>query len=453
MKNVLRYRFFGIFLASLFLSACADMPDESTSQALQSTASAHAITTKIAARHTAPVVVMHQGYYVDTMPIHPVQMPKWLRRPVDIEAKELPFAILVNRILMGTGMIANFDQSVVPQQLVSLTYRGNVAGVLKRLEALTHDTYQVSGNQLLWSGFVTKTFDIAFMPGNFGGWPGATQVPVSLWHDLSDTLNTLKSETGHVIVSEATTSVTVHDRPENVAAMAQYIKRLNHSLSQEVGIRVQVIEVALKPQFQFGIAWNVVRQELHQQAITMDDFQLNDSSDDAQADLLTALGREGQVRVLTKPQVIAMNNQVASIRIATETGYLRTVLQSQHNQQDTTMVTPGAVHAGLTLYLLPKIHGDKVYLQISSQIANLMALHKVNNVPQRIANGTMPSLNTAEYSAIQVPTVASKTFAQRSVVKSGNTLIIAGYQPLQHLQNQHVETVVLITPTILRELG
>jgi type IVB pilus formation R64 PilN family outer membrane protein len=313
---------------------------------------------------------------------------------------------------------------------------------------------------------------------------------LSVWNDLEKTLDELKSKKGKVIVSQSTTSVTVHDHPSNVKQMAQYISRLNKSLSQEVGIRVEVLEVQLNKDFNYGIDWNVVQKLLKtsisltgnlstatnlvatnlvsQQSDTgLAGFQIGKSGSDNSHFLLNALSQEGRVRVVTKPQVVTMNNQIASIRITQDTGYIKSITSSQFEQYQTTTITPGTITDGFTLYLLPKIQDQNVYMQISSRIANLLSLEKVSNEP---SNEEGNSKNNSQFSAIMVPTVSAKEFNQRSVVRSGSTLIIAGYKRLRDQtsqakmfgvtalggvgsQSQNVETLVLITPTILKSTG
>ena len=463
-----------------------------------------------------PPVVMHQGYYINTTPYVINHDPAWMHRRLLLQAQNLPLGILMNRLLLNSGMSVSYDHSVSPQQLVSINYSGDVKGALDRLAAITHLNYSISGYSIDWSAFVDKTFNISFMPGTSNYMvgqsqsqsqqsaqssttqTGASSTPLddsqysnmqgqlSVWSDLANTLNELKSKDGKVIVSEATTSVTVHDYAYNVDQMSKYINQLNQSLSQEVGIRVQVIEVDLNNSYNFGINWNIVQKVLGTNVSLTGDmssatnlvatnlvnnstntglagFQIGNS--DGSNVLLNALSQQGKVRVVTKPQVVTMNNQIASIRITEDTGYIESISSSQFDQYETTSITPGTVTDGFTLYVLPKIQGNQVYMQISSRIANLVSLQKVSNEPNGTQNSNSSTNN--QYSAIEVPTIDSKEFNQRSVVQSGSTLIIAGYKKLadetqnakmfgisalggQGATQNNVETLVLISPIILQ---
>lgn len=42
--------------------------------------------------------------------------------------------------------------------------------------------------------------------------------------------------------------------------------------------------------------------------------------------LINALSKRSKLRIVTKPEVVAMNNQIASIRITQDTGYIASVI-------------------------------------------------------------------------------------------------------------------------------
>ena len=163
-----------------------------------------------------------------------------------------------------------------------------------------------------------------------------------------------------------------------------------------------------------------------------------------------------------------MNNQIASIRITQDTGYIQSVNMSRADNYFTTSITPGSVTDGFTLYILPRIQNNKVYMQISSRIASLTALQKESTEPTSVESGSQKLTGDQQYNAIEVPTIASKEFNQRSVVPDRSTLIIAGYKRLRDQtksakyfemaplgghgsQSATVETLVLITPIILKD--
>lgn len=501
-----------LFLLLSLLTLCRCAPYEQANQAITQTA-LDIQRAKQPPVQPQPIVVTKSGYYVSPKPIHPRSpTPKWLKRRVVLQAKDMPFSSLVDRLLRQTGKTATYDDSVKPMRLVSMNYSGSIQGALKALAAKTRYAYALSGDEVNWSAFVNKTFNISFMPGtstylvgrskegsdssassaSFSGEGSAARGKsmldekqfsnlkgeLSVWRDLTRTLNELKSPEGRVIVSESTTSVTVHDHPANVDAMKAYIDKLNATLSKEVSIKVQVLEVALNKAFNLGIDWDVLSKEIWDSTDLRITGSLGSAADLVATNVirnsgasgtanvsvgksfLRALTKQGRVRVVTKPEVVTMNDQIAAIRITQNTGYVQSVSSTVTGTAGniTTSITPGNVTDGLTLYILPKIQGNKVYMQISSVLSNLESLQNIS-VPNRS--------NADAFSAVEVPKVAEKSFNQRSVVTSGATLIIAGYKQLRDAvdntklfgvsalggkgaESRNVETLVLITPTILR---
>lgn len=483
---------------------------------------------KMLAEQTQPVVVTKSGFYVDTQPISLSDQPLWTRKVITLRASRLPFNLLMNRLLRSCPVVTSYDNTVQPTRLVSMNYSGTIEGALETLAAQTDYGFITGSHDIRWSAFETRTFNISFMPGSSNylvgqqqnstgqntSSPGYSGTPIgqindqqysnlegqlSLWQDLSRTLNQLKSEKGHIVVSESTTSVTVHDRPSNVRAMAQYIAQLNNNLSQQVAIKVQVLEVQLNKEFNYGIDWNAVINGLGTRfnltgdtaaaANITQNLVLSGTSSSAPTlrigkpngsqTLISLLSQQGKVRVVTEPEIVTMNNQIASIRITQNIGYVESISSSQSQNFLTTSVTPGSVTDGFTLYILPKIEDDQVYLQITSTIANLEKLEKVSTAPTNSSNNASsnsqnnndnPNTNVItqqQYQAIQVPTVSQKAFNQRSTIISGSTLIIAGYKRLQDAVSKtdyfgvpppvggegatsdSIETLVLITPIIL----
>lgn len=504
-----------------FLASCA--PYQKASQAIDKTRQDIAIQNRVNDAQAPPVVVK-SGYYVDTNPISLKKQPGWLNQAVTLQARAVPLNLLMDRLLRSSHSTVAYSESVQAQKRVNLNYQGTIKGALDALSAKTHYSYSVNGRTITWSAFESRTFNIAFMPGTSNYRVGASEgeqennssgdAPsvgglhnkefsnlhgeLSIWNDLRRTLAQLKSPQGKVMVSESTTSVTVEDHPENMAQIANYIATLNKSLSLQVGIKVQVLEIQLDSAFNLGINWNLAFRDMNPElrlgaafanATNPDtsliaagadsglaSFQIGDRGSNA---LLQALGKQGKLRVVTKPQVVTMNNQIAAIRITKNTGYIKSVSSANTNEYVSTSITPGTVTDGFQLYLLPKVSGDKVFMQISSTISNLLSIQKESTAPVSGAtNGLTPLENarankaqqvlatTQQYSAIELPTVTEKSFNQRSVIQSGHTLVIAGFKRLfddasnstlagvapgsQGAQSQNVETLVLITPVIMR---
>jgi type II secretory pathway component GspD/PulD (secretin) len=161
--------------------------------------------------------------------------------------------------------------------------------------------------------------------------------------------------------------------------------------------------------------------------------------------------------------LVCLNNQVSALRIVNQNGYLASVQNtsfgggsatgSSTGNSVTSQITPGTLVTGLTLYILPKIMNNKIYLQVNADLSNSLGFSNISS------GGATPT-------TIQVPNVTQKQFNQRSVIGSGDTLIMAGFRQVQNTQGAmqfldsqalggnaaqqtNTETIILITPIIL----
>lgn len=472
-----------------------------------------------------PPVVSKTSYYSDKDPIAAENRPLWLRNSISISGKKLPFSFVMQRILRNTSVLAKYQTGVRKEKLVSIDYSGTVKGALDLLATQTNYAYEPTDTDITWEAFVTKTFNISFMPGastyqvgqtsatsasnnnnsssssgtttaqtgtlfsNDQQFSGLQAASLSVWNDVRSTLEQLKSTDGKVAVSEATTMVTVYDHPTNVEAIGRYIEQLNKSLSKQVHLKVQVLEVDLDKEHSLGIDWNVVQHWWGQSislagnlgtaanvANSVGSSSISSSTAPVALQfgpnggsnvILQALSTQGKVSVVTEPSVVTMNNQVAEIRIARDTSYLQSVnVTTEGNgtgSNITTALTPGIVTDGFILYLLPKIKDNRVYLQVSSILSELTSLNTINSAGA-VNQSTTTDNNVTPLNAIQTPTLNEKRFNIRSLVANNATLIIGGFKQVrdttrenklfgikngQGAQTINSETIILITPTIV----
>lgn len=458
--------------------------------------------------------------YVDNAPINLAQEPAWLQKPISLHGANLPFSFYSQQLVGNAGIITSFQTNLQQNKKISLSYSGTVEGALKALAAKTGYLYKINGNQIYWQEYITKTFNIAFLPGdssymvgkqtggdsaqNSGGGGGSDQNAtvvqggkgnadneynnisgkMSVWSDIQKTVKSMLSPKGTVIVSESTTSITVHDTPERVQAIHNYIKSVNADLFKEVMVKVQVLDIKLNKSFNYGINWQVAASFISKskfvfngnfsQPVSISPLSGTTAAGvgvqkGASSALINALSQQGTVSISTEPTIVTTNNQVASINLLSQVGYLAKIsnttsdAQSQGGQTETT-ITPGQVSTGFTLYLLPKIIDNKIYMQLSSDLSSLLEIRNLYSSGQD--QSSSQSQGGSAGSMIQVPDINSKSFNQRSIVKSGTTLILAGFKQMTNrannqkmfgvdalggrgAQQQDEETIVLVTPYIL----
>ena len=471
-----------------------------------------------------PSLVMNKGLYVDKTPISLSKNPSWMNNRIVISGDQLPFSYYSRTIAMGAGtnVLTKYQNELDQSARVSLNYSGTVRGALDVLASKTGYVYNIRGNSVYWQAFITKTYDIAFMPGGTdylmgkksgGGAGGSTggvatsnftnsdnsvdqysnlQGRLSVWVDLQTTIQQLMSSEGKVMVSQATTTVTVRDRPTNVQLVGQYISNLNSKMSKQVLVKIQILEIDLENGFNMGINWQMIARAFHNSPFILNgnygtpvsitslvgQSSLPGSTPTTQTApplapqfgtqgnggipsytiLFNALNQQGKTSIVSEPRVVCLNNQVSVIKITEQEGYVasvqNTTLAGSGGTAPTSTVTsqisPGNIVTGITLYILPKIIDKKIVLQVNADLS-------VNKGLKNFTSGG---------STVQLPTIASKNFNQRSVIRSGETMILSGMRQLVNKANasqllksqalggraanqEGAETVVLITPIIL----
>lgn len=487
-----------------------------------------------------PSLVVKNGSYVDTTPISLSKEPNWLRNHIVVRGDQLPFSYYSRTVAAGAGgnVLTKYQTGLDPSTNITVNYSGSVRGALDLIASKSGYVYSIHNNSVYWQAFITRSFDIAFMPGSSdylmgrtssgsstptggsagGGGAGGAMVAnyvssdssdseysnlkgtLSIWHDLENSIKQMLSPDGKVMVSESTTSVTVRDKPSNIQLISQYILNLNKNLSKQVLVKVQVLEVTLSNDYSFGIDWQAIAN-----AFNKSPFILNGSygtpisvtqmapftaqaalpTSGATAPLLpvfgtqvqpntgnpipsytilfNALNQQGKTAVVSEPRVVCLNNQVSVIRIVSQQGYLASIQNTSlasggtaPTSTVTSQLTPGTVITGLTLYILPKILRDKIYLQVNADLSTAQPFGTASS-------GTPGSSN---FSQIQLPNITEKHFNQRSMIKSGDTLILSGFRQVSNIANAsqfltsqslggkaaqqtNTETIVLITPIIL----
>jgi type IVB pilus formation R64 PilN family outer membrane protein len=469
----------------------------------------------------APPLIVKQGAYVDTTPVNLSRQPAWLSERIVLRGDQLPFSYYSRTIAAGAGnnILTKYQTGLDPSVTVSLNYSGTIKGALDLLATKAGYVYSIKGTSIFWQAFVTKTIDVAFMPGGTeyfmgksasGAGAGASATSsgqvanyttsdssdseysnlkgtLSVWTDLENTIKQLLSPDGKVVVSQSTTSVTVNDRPSNVALVEQYVGNLNHNLSKQVLVKVQILQVKLSNGFDFGINWDVIAKSFHNSnfvingnygtpvsitALTAQNSPLSVPILGSQGNgevpsytiLFNALNQQGKTSIVSEPRVVCLNNQVSVIRIVSSNGYVASIqntagVGTSNTTQNTvtSQVTPGTLITGLTLYILPKIMSNRVYLQVNADLSANDGFTTLGNA------GVDPNVTATQ---IQLPNVTEKHFNQRSMIKSGDTLILSGFRQVgnrtganQFIESQalggkaslqdNTDTIVLITPFIL----
>ncbi len=297
--------------------------------------------------------------------------------------------------------------------------------------------------------------------GSVSGSEVNTETDSDFWSELSSALKTMVG-TGKgrsVVVSPHSGVVVVRAMPEELRAVEQYLKDTQAIVQRQVIIEAKILEVELKKGFQSGINWAALKQTdsnrfllgqtggggsvfdtgytgIRGQSGTLDPSALNqitgtaasafggafslalNISNDFSA-FIELLKSQGDVHVLSSPQVSTVNNQKAVIKVGTDEFFVTNVASNTNvttgtsSTQNNVELTP--FFSGVALDVLPQIsEDDNVILYIHPTVVQVTEKSK--------------QISTSSTTSLSIPLAVSTIRESDSVIraKSGQVVIIGG---------------------------
>lgn len=251
---------------------------------------------------------------------------------------------------------------------------------------------------------------------------------LSVFASIEKSIAAMLSPYGKVTASPATGSISVTDTPDALKRIASFVEDENRSLSKQVMINVTVLAVSTTNLSDYGINWDVVYNNLQRRFGISNTYTAEPGSASFSAAILNtsgsrlagssmlvnALATQGKVRRETSASVATLNNQPVPVQVATQTSYLKSSSTSlTANVGTTTTLEPGTVTSGFNMTILPHVLSNgTVMLQFGTDISELKGIRTVSS------NGT----------TIETPEVDTRNFLQRVAMKSGDTLVISGFE-------------------------
>ncbi len=253
-----------------------------------------------------------------------------------------------------------------------------------------------------------------------------------LLRDIEKNLRSmLTPNVGRLSMSPSTGNVTITDTPEVLRRVKSFIASENIKITKQVLLNVKILSVTLKDLDDLGLDWNVIYKSMSGKwGINLKnafaDLSTNATSGsisildpnsqfDGTTMLIKALSEQGKVSVVTSPSITTLNLQPAPVQVSRQTSYLASrSTTSTTNAGTETSLTPGTVTTGFNMSLLPVIIPETrdLLLQYNINLSSLIQIRKI---------GT-------EDNQIEMPETDSRIFSQQVKLRSGETLIISGFE-------------------------
>lgn len=453
------------------------------------------------------LVIEHTGPYLAEQRVAHVG-ELWLHEWVDIRVAELPLDVALTKAmeqLPNPPSVVFTPDLTRPDIPVTLNHHGPFQKFLDLLADASGYGWEEKGGALYWMAEVTRTFEIHRVPGNLvfsmatvssddevldqatsgSHTSDVTATPESggeitldggggFWEDLETTLGQLFTEAGGMppAIDRNSGTVVLRGPAHMVRKAGRYIDALNRWLSRQVLLEVQLVKVTLSGKRNLGVDWNLVRDAA---ALATASVAVSASGAFAAGLLgpqigvtlpegsrsifrgsevvISALEGQGQTSVQTSPRIVALNGQAAQLRVLDDRSIVAsrsvTVTGGLLNTERVS-VNPTTVSTGIALTILPKIVGERIYLQASIQVSDLVDLRTEGSTGEQVT----------------LPHVQRNQFFQSARLLSGETLALGGLVSREGIEGgEHVpgisllgassqryssiETILLITPTLL----
>lgn len=261
---------------------------------------------------------------------------------------------------------------------------------------------------------------------------------LQVWADMKAAIENIIKGKGTATLSEATGIITIRSTPTVLRQAASFIAAQNDSLTRQVAVTVQVYSIAARDDDQYGVDINAIVQDLGRHyavnlmgpvsglgdplgainALIVDTNTRGALGRTAGSNaFLRALSTRGDTSLVSNAAATTLNGQPAPISIVTQTSYLAQVTVSQTVNAGTLQsLIPGTVTTGFNLTVLPRIlDNGRLQMRYTLALSDLRNLRSISSGDQ----------------TIQVPEVDQRALLQHVMMRSGESLVLAGFEQKQ----------------------
>ena len=357
-----------------------------------------------------------------------------------------------------------------------LNYKGPLSGLLDEVTNRFGIWWKYEKNEVYFYKFVTKTFVLYSLPTtptmsvSVGGEGGSASISQSssvdgldLWGNIESSIKSMVVSEANLVTDKANGTLTLTSTPSDIRRVAKYINEQNKRVSKQIAISVKVIQVNISNTDKYGLDLNATFNG-------RGDFQPVDfkntvpGMDDAFTSLtmgitasrwsvdaaIHALSQEGQTNLVTSGTVTTMNNKPAPIQVVKTQNYISEITKTSSGDSDSydISVETEEIETGFTMSVLPRIldHG-RILMFFNLTLSDLLALESVSITSgggssddssggEGDESDSESSSSSGDSEYIQNPVIETRGFTQEVAMKSGETLILAGYERVEDITDK-----------------
>ncbi len=253
---------------------------------------------------------------------------------------------------------------------------------------------------------------------------------------LKKMISAVKSKNGIFTMNSLSGSIYVKDKPSIVKNIAKIINHFKDVLSRQILINARIIEVTLSHGYEYGINWDVLRNELSgvkstnltsiklkhaawnvTDGLVLDGF----NSTFSLSSITNALQTFGNIKIISNPTIRAKHGRPSIISVGDSISYKKSVTvtktaNSTGTGSDTDVeVDVSSVFDGLILGVIPFIEDNGRINLMINPIKSDVDTESINKL-QDVGGG-----NT-----ISLPKVGIKEISTTISLKDGNVIVLGG---------------------------
>jgi len=400
-------------------------------------------------------------------------LPSWVEKEDGITiaiSEDARLPDIIQEISDMTGITIRLDdlkaESAVPEDSIPVKYSGKLSGLLNYLANRYGLYWRYKNDTITFFTQETRVFTVYALPtetsmqasmtgatmGEAGGGNASSSLSVNtdlkIWDSIEEGVKQVVGDNGKLSFSRVAGTVTITASPYIVRKVAAYIANWNEKLSRQVAITVRIIQVTLNNENNYGLDLHAVFNNSHFNPIefmtsipeagvsaakgNLSMTLLKPGKWSGSKAIINALSTQGKTQMVTSSSVTTLNNKVAPVQISTSKNYLKeiTVTTSGSNDDKSTDTDyeVDTLNYGFTMEILPRIldHGRLIVL-FNLSITDFLGFERVGTSNE----SGEETEGDSEVTNLQLPTMQMRGFVQEIAMRSGQTLVLTGFEDLQ----------------------